>query len=119
MAYFDFLNTPANAPDPTTRYWYDFDMMWDRSLPFLKSSRPTSQGRVVHKLNLEHPKSGFTFEFVDEPGKEYHCNYTWAFVRCSPGNWWRRKLRDRIGALVDVLGNLMARLAEPLDSLKK
>lgn len=118
MAYFDFLNTPAKTPDSSARYWYDFHMVWDRSLSFMDSRQDTARGRVVHKLSIEHPQSGFTFEFADEPGKEYHCNYTWAFVRCSPRNWVLRKLRDGLERVIGVATSIKERICSKLDSLE-
>lgn len=81
--YFDFLTDQGRDPDFNQRYWYVIDMAWDESKPFMEQQCQVRKFRVVHKLTHD---SGYEFEFVDEPGKVYHCNYTWAFVAITPVN---------------------------------
>ncbi len=81
--YFDFLTDAGRKADPATIWWYNLDMVWDDSKSFFERQQSTKKYRLVHKLRRD---SGYTFQFVDEPGTWYHCNYTWAFIERTPLN---------------------------------
>lgn len=118
MAYLDFLNTPGVKPDPADRYWYRHHHAWDRSKEFFDSCTDVRKGRVVHKLRQEHAQSGYEFEFEDEPGKVYHCNYTWAFARVSARNWWLVRLVELTGGVMSLNQAVRSWAFKHLDSLQ-
>ena len=119
MAYFDFLNTPGKPVDADTRYWYYHDTAWDDSKGFFERATPVKEGRVVHRLKRPHEQSGYSFEFLDEPEKVYHCNYTWAFRECTWRNWGMLRLLACLVRIREALGVPEKALHRKLDTLKK
>lgn len=121
MAYFDFLNEPGVKPDSSDRYWYRHHYAWDHSKKLFDEgcSVDVKKGRVVHKLAQEHAQSGYTFEFEDEPGKVYHCNYTWAFARVTTRNWLLVRAADFLRFVSEKAMALRSPIAFKLDSLKR
>lgn len=68
-------------------YWYNHNMMWvhESRRHNIGKSFSTKRNRIVASIGCAD-NGGFYFEFKDEPGKEYQCRNTWAFIERTPVN---------------------------------
>lgn len=124
MGYFDFLVAPGKTPPPEARFLYTLDMVWtdnpDKDAPTPEErygQLKTAEDRVVHKV-VKPDRGKFRFEFVDEPGVEYTCSYSWAFVPDTPEHRELYRQRTEIRKQIDELERQAKVLTNQLDVLK-
>lgn len=124
MSYFDFLIAPGKTPPSEARFLYTMDMVWTDN-PDPNAATPeerygqlkTAEDRIVHKV-VKPEKGGFRFEFVDEPGVEYRCSYSWALVPDTPEHRELYNQRTELRRQIKELERQVKALTKQLDVLK-